>query len=116
MAQVCSLTTPCYGPDVAGERVNLNETRTKVHLRRKVEMNDHIWYLDTNASNHMTGCATIFSELDTTVHDTVKFGDNSIVDIKGRGTILFEFRNGEHRALTFVYFILRLKSNIVSLG
>ena len=40
-----------------------------------------MWYLDTGASNHMTGNRTTFSELDTGVVGTVKFGDNSGVDI-----------------------------------
>ena len=45
----------------------------------------------------------------------VKFDDSSIVEIKGRGTILFISKGDEHRKLTGVYFILRLKANLVSL-
>ena len=33
-----------------------------------------------------------------------------------RGTILFVGKGGEHRKLTGVYFISRLKANLVSLG
>ena len=39
-----------------------------------------------------------------------------MVNIKGRGTILFACADGEHRALTDVYYIPQLRSNIVSLG
>ena len=40
----------------------------------------------------------------------------SIVEIEGRGTILFVGKGGEHRKLTSVYFIPRLKANLVSLS
>jgi len=37
------------------------------------------------------------------------------VAIRGRGTVLFRCRNGEHRALTNVYWIPQLKTSIISL-
>ncbi|WVZ95284.1 LOW QUALITY PROTEIN: hypothetical protein U9M48_041069 [Paspalum notatum var. saurae] len=73
-------------------------------------------YLDTGASNHMTGSRAAFAELDSTVTGTVRFGDNSVVTIAGRGTILFSCRDGSHPALTGVYFIPRLRSSIIGLG
>jgi hypothetical protein len=36
---------------------------------------------------------------------SVKFGDGSNVEIRGRGTVIFQCRNGEHRVLTDVYYI-----------
>ena len=47
----------------------------------------------------MTGALSAFSELDTGICVTVKFGDGSVVDIKGRDMILYKCRNREHRAL-----------------
>ena len=47
---------------------------------------------------------------------TVKFRDGSVVDIQGKGTVLFACRSGEHRRLDGVYYIPRLTTNIVSLG
>jgi len=64
----------------------------------------------------MTGNRAAFSELDTGVVGTVKFGDNSGVDIQGRGTVVFQCKSGEHKALTDVYYIPKLRSNIVSIG
>ncbi|CAA0809125.1 cysteine-rich RLK (RECEPTOR-like protein kinase) 8, partial [Striga hermonthica] len=58
------------------------------------------WYLDSGASNHMTGSKEAFSELDDGVTGTVKFGDGSKVEIQGRGTVIFRCQNSEHRALT----------------
>ena len=64
----------------------------------------------------MTGSREAFSELDGGVTGSVKFDDGSKVEIQGRGTIIFRFQNGEHRALTDVYYIPQLRSSIVSIG
>ena len=63
------------------------------------------WYLDNGASNHMTGCREKFIELDNKITGSVKFGDGSTVKIWGKGSILFEWQNGEHRILTELYYI-----------
>ena len=74
------------------------------------------WVLDTGATNHMTGSRAAFSDLDTGIVGTVRFGDDSVVKIAGRGTILFACKNGEHRTLANAYFIPRLTTNIISVG
>jgi hypothetical protein len=48
-----------------------------------------LWYFDTGASSHMTGLRDVFSSLDGTVHDTVRFGDGSVVNIRGKGSVIF---------------------------
>ena len=53
----------------------------------------------------MIGSKVAFSELDDDVTVTVKFSDGSRMAIRGRGTIIFMCQNGEHRALTDVYYI-----------
>jgi hypothetical protein len=58
----------------------------------------------------------MFSELDRTVQGTVKFGDGSVVNICGKGTIILSGRHGEHKVLTGVYWISRLKNSIISVG
>jgi len=74
------------------------------------------WILDTGATNHMTGTQSVFSNLDTGVCGSVKFGDGSVVGIEGCGTVLFRCKDGEHQALEGVYHIPRCTANIVSLG
>jgi hypothetical protein len=64
----------------------------------------------------MTGMRAVFSEIDLRVHGTVRFGDGSVTNIEGCGTILIKCKTGGHKALTGVYYIPRLKANIVSLG
>ena len=64
----------------------------------------------------MTSSKEAFSELDGNVTGMVKFVDCSRVAIRGCGTIIFRYQNGEHRALMDVYYIPQLRSSIVSIG
>ncbi len=98
--------------------VHLDETKAQAFLGTSYSDDDHLegWYLDTGAMNHMTGHGNVFSELDRAVQGTVKFGDGSVVNICGKGTIIFSGRHGEHKVLTGVYWIPRLKNSIISVG
>lgn len=63
----------------------------------------------------MTGVRSFFSELNENIRGKVKFGDGSCVDTGGKGAIIFEGKNGEQTLLPDIYFILELRSNILSL-
>ncbi|KAL6348524.1 hypothetical protein AAG906_013144 [Vitis piasezkii] len=108
MAEACVLSHA-----IQNEQVLLHEDKVVPKIN---STQDKAWYLDTGASNHMTGCIEKFAEIDTTIKGSVKFGDGSAVEIQGRGSVLFECFTGEHRVLTNVYYIPKLKSNIISLG
>jgi hypothetical protein len=92
------------------------EAKIYVQLDEETERDDSLWYLDSGATNHMSGCRRTFIDIDTSIRGTVKFGDGSEVTIEGSGTVLFEGKTGEHLPLTGVYFIPRLTTNIISLG
>ena len=104
------------GPGKALKAVNLDDPRAQVHLGCVDGEQEQRWYLDSDASNHMMGSKEAFSELDDDVTAMVKFGDGSRVAIRGRGTIILRCQNGEHRALTDVYYISQLCSSIISIG
>jgi hypothetical protein len=74
------------------------------------------WCLNTDATHHMTGRREFFTELDSDVQGSVKFGDASDVEIKGVGSVIFVTESGEHRLLTGVYYISALRNSIISLG
>ena len=77
---------------------------------------EDIWYLDNGASNHMTGDQRYFSEIDKHITGKVRFGDDSKIEIKGKGIVSFIDMNGKARKMNDVYFIPDLRSNIISLG
>jgi hypothetical protein len=78
------------------EHVFLNEHKVVAELDGDGERGEMQWYLDTGASNHMTGDASVFSELNPGVLGSVRFGDGSLVEIAGRGTVLFASKDGGH--------------------
>lgn len=113
MAEFCGLFQSTENAEL---KVMLNEETIHLDEISEAKQDHQKWYLDTSASNHMMGNRERFTELDTSISGKVKFGDGSSVEICGRGNILFECRNGSHRALSNVYYIPQLKSSIISLG
>ncbi|KAK1419766.1 hypothetical protein QVD17_29081 [Tagetes erecta] len=85
--------------DVNQEKILLNENKVNPTLFANDSSDNNIWFLDNGASNHMTGCEEHFTELDRTVTGAVRFGDGSKVQIKGKGSIIFDCKNGEQRVV-----------------
>jgi hypothetical protein len=86
------------------------------HLDEEKERNAGTWVLDTRTTNHISGCQTVFMKIDMAVLGTVRFGDDSVVQIEGRETVVFVCKNGEYRSFDRVYFIRHLMTNIMSVG
>ncbi|KAE8723501.1 hypothetical protein F3Y22_tig00012370pilonHSYRG00100 [Hibiscus syriacus] len=76
---------------IQNEHVLLHEDKVVPNMNNT---QDKAWYLDTGASNHMTGCIIKFAEIDMTIKGSIKFGDGSAIEIQGRGSILFECFTG----------------------
>lgn len=64
----------------------------------------------------MSGNRDYFSMLDVKVTRKVRFGDDSRIDIKGKGFVVFISKEGKKKILVNVYYIPDLRSNIISLG
>ncbi|KAL4304010.1 hypothetical protein GQ457_10G012770 [Hibiscus cannabinus] len=64
----------------------------------------------------MCGDKEAFVKLDEKVKGNVSFGDSSKVQIQGKGTILISLKDDSHNLITDVYYVPKLKSNILSLG
>ena len=64
----------------------------------------------------MTGRHEFFSNLDSGVKGSIKFGDAFAVEIKGVCSVIFKAKTREHRLLTKVYYILALRNSIISVG
>ena len=64
----------------------------------------------------MTGNRSYFKALDETITGKIRFGEDSRIDIKGKGSILFISQDGKKKILADVYYIPDLRSNIISLG
>ena len=98
------------------EVVYLNEKKINPTIFETDQDTQDLWYLDNGASNHMSGNRSLFYTLDEKITGKVRFGDDSRVDIRGKGSIRFAFSGGAKKILKDVYYIPALKSNIVSLG
>jgi hypothetical protein len=86
------------------------------HLDEEKERDAGTWVLDTRATNHISGCQAAFMKIDTVVLGTMHFGDDSVAQIEGRGTVVFICKNDKYRSFDGVYFIRHLMTNIMSVG
>ncbi|KAL5765184.1 hypothetical protein ACOSQ2_017778 [Xanthoceras sorbifolium] len=84
------------------------------HVNEETQQN--MWYLDTGCSNHMCGDKKVFSDLDESFRNTVKFGDNSIVSVMGKGKVTFQTKENSTHTISNVLFVLDLKTNLLSMG
>ena len=82
----------------------------------KIDLSNAVWYLDTGAPSHMTGKKHLFYDLNEIFKGKVLFGDDSTINIEGKGTILLNTQIGSQITLKNVLYTPRLKANIVSLG
>ncbi|KAL4291178.1 hypothetical protein GQ457_14G012020 [Hibiscus cannabinus] len=80
------------------------------------ETKKNLWYLDTGCINHMCGDRSTFSELDETFQTTVKFEDNSLVSIQGRGKVKIQTKFSSIQSISNVFYVPDLKINLLSVG
>ncbi|XP_076886334.1 uncharacterized protein LOC143536165 [Bidens hawaiensis] len=98
------------------EAVYLNEDKVILTKYDTDSGETDMWHLDNGASNHMTGNREYFEELNEQIVGRVRFGDGSCVPIKGKGSIVFKGKSGEHKLMTNIYYIPGLQCNVISLG
>jgi hypothetical protein len=96
--------------------VEIHEEKVFAHLDEEKERDTGTWVLDTEAMNHMSECRAAYTKINTTVLGTVRFSDDSMARIEGRGTVVLMCKNSESRSFDRVYFIPRLTTNIVSVS
>ncbi|KAM0017627.1 putative RNA-directed DNA polymerase [Helianthus debilis subsp. tardiflorus] len=80
------------------------------------EHSSRLWFLDSGCSNHMTGAKESFTYLDEAFNVEVNLGDNKKLLVEGKGTVRISVANGSFRLLEDVYYIPRLKYNLLSVG
>ncbi|KAL5820759.1 hypothetical protein ACOSQ3_022641 [Xanthoceras sorbifolium] len=82
----------------------------------KEEINQNMWYLETGCNNHMCGDKFVFSELDESFRNTVKFKDNSSVFVMGKGNVTIRTKKNTAHIISNVFFVPDLKTNLLSIG
>ncbi|KAB2634124.1 hypothetical protein D8674_039135 [Pyrus ussuriensis x Pyrus communis] len=73
------------------------------------------WFLDSGCSNHMCGSQGMFTNLDESFVHSVKLGNNSRLNVVGKGSVKL-FLNGVTHVVHEVYYVPELKNNLLSIG
>lgn len=75
---------------------------------------DNTWFLDSGCSNHMCGDQAMFIELDEKFCHTVKLGNNSRMNVTGKGKVKLLI-NGVNLVITDVFYVPELRNNLLSI-
>ena len=69
--------------------MEIKESNNEVLLQgiSQLELKSGVWYLDIGATHHINGEKGAFYELDKSYKGKARFGDDSRIDIEGRGNI-----------------------------
>ncbi|RVW83247.1 hypothetical protein CK203_039677 [Vitis vinifera] len=73
------------------------------------------WFLDSGCSNHMCNDQTMFNELDEKFRHSVKLGNNTKMDMMGKGSVKL-LLDGVNHVVVEVYYIPELRNNLLSIG
>ncbi|MCH81218.1 retrovirus-related pol polyprotein from transposon tnt 1-94, partial [Trifolium medium] len=76
---------------------------------------DQVWFLDSGCSNHMIGTKEWLFDFDEKFRETVKLGDNSTMQVMGKGNVKL-YLAGKISIITDVYYHPELKNNLLSIG
>ena len=77
---------------------------------------ENAWLIDSGASLHMTPNRNWFSKYENFNGGKVYLGDNSVLDIVGRGSICVKFSDGRIRRFDGVLHIPGLARNLLSVS
>ncbi|KAA8540036.1 hypothetical protein F0562_026728 [Nyssa sinensis] len=80
----------------------------------EVKRND-AWFLDSGCSNHMCGNRGMFINLDESFLHSVRLGNNSRMNVVGKGNVRL-LLNGVNHVVHEVYYVPDLKNNLLSIG
>jgi hypothetical protein len=100
---------------VAKEEIENNDVVLLANKENYLEKED-VWYLDTGASNHICGYKHMFTELKEIANGHVSFSNIFKVCVEGECNILIKLKDETQKFISNVYYILKMKSNILSLG
>ncbi|KAL4304133.1 hypothetical protein GQ457_10G005800 [Hibiscus cannabinus] len=79
------------------------------------EAKEETWFLDTGCSNHMCENKQWFFNFDEDFRQSVKLGNNSKIEVLGKGTIRLQI-GGKTQVISNVYYILELRNNLLSIS
>lgn len=76
---------------------------------------NYLWFLDSGCSHHMCGNKEKFVTLDVNFNHTVKLGNNTRLNVGGRGQVKLTFQETTY-VVQDVYYVPDLKNNLLSIG
>jgi transposase InsO family protein len=107
---------PDWGESAKYAELNKEEeTFLMVRNQGDCDNKEEVWFLDSGCSNHMVGNKNWLYNCDENYRDSVKLGDDSRMNVMGKGNLKLNI-NGRTHNVSNVYYIPGLKTNLLSIG
>ena len=74
------------------------------------------WYIDSGFSTHMTSQEELFTKMNDSYAGKVIFGDDSVSEVKGKGTVAIPALYGKKKLIEDTLLTPTLKKNLISVG
>ncbi|GAU44223.1 hypothetical protein TSUD_399870 [Trifolium subterraneum] len=101
--------------DFAAEFNEHEEILLMTQQQSCINTSDQVWFLDSGCSNHMIGTKEWLFDFDDKFRETVKLGDNSTMQVMGKGNVKL-YLAGKVSVITDVYYLPELKKNLLSIA
>ena len=75
-----------------------------------------LWLVYSACSDHMFGNKSLFSSSDVSFKTIVKFWDNQLIDVQGKGIVFIVSKQNEVNDILDVYHVNVIKHNLFSVG
>ncbi|KAH0748963.1 hypothetical protein KY290_028195 [Solanum tuberosum] len=102
------------------EATTLKQDKEEISLlmvcHMKEEIYKNLWYLDYEYSNYMSGDKSVFSTLEESFRDSVKFRNNSKIAAMGKRKLLIQTKRDFSQTIVDVLSVLDLKTNLLSIS
>lgn len=85
------------------------------YVEENIAKRINAWFLDSRCSNHMCEDRTMFSKIDDSFRQLVRLGNNTRMNVIGKGSVKLHL-NGINHTVSEVYYVLELKNNLLSIG
>lgn len=86
-----------------------------VYVGEKEAIKEELWFPEPGYSNHMCGKREFFSDFDGDFREKMKLGDNSSMDVMGKGNVCM-LVNGFVHIIIGVCYVLGLQNSLISIG
>ncbi|KAL9429389.1 hypothetical protein AB3S75_031241 [Citrus x aurantiifolia] len=106
---------PSWDKEANCAELDEEEMLLMTYVEKNGARREDVWFFDSGCSNHMSGDKSLFCDFDESFKHTVKLGNNTRMEVTGRGNVRLKVKGTTH-VVSEVYYVPELRNNLLSIG